>query len=63
MKHNCMSFTRPFLLGPAFFWTALSSSSGFHQERSWMPLHEAVGINYEKGATTKNQDAGFKYMG
>ena len=28
-----------------------------------MPLHEAVGINCEKGATTENQGSGVKYMG
>ena len=28
-----------------------------------MPLHDAVGINSEKGATTDNQGSGVKYMG
>ena len=28
-----------------------------------MPLHDAVGINCEKGATAENQVAGVKYMG
>ena len=28
-----------------------------------MPLHDAVGINCEKGATTENQGSGVKYMG
>ena len=28
-----------------------------------MPLHDAVGINCEKGATTENQDSAVKYMG
>ena len=28
-----------------------------------MPLHDAVGINCEKGATTENQGANVKYMG
>ena len=28
-----------------------------------MPLHDAVGINCEKGATTENESAGVKYMG
>ena len=28
-----------------------------------MPLHDAVGINCKKGATTENQGAGVKYMG
>ena len=27
-----------------------------------MPLHDAVGINCEKGATTENQDSAVKYM-
>ena len=26
-----------------------------------MPLHDAVGINCEKGATTKHQGSGVKY--
>ena len=26
--------------------------------RGVMPLHDAVGVNYKKGATTKNQGAG-----
>ena len=58
-----MSFTRPFLLGPVFFWTALLCSGGYHLERKGMPLHDAVGINCKKGATTENQGAGVKYMG
>ena len=28
-----------------------------------MPLHDAVGINYKKGATTKYHGADGKYMG
>ena len=28
-----------------------------------MPLHDAVGINCEKGAATENQGADVKYMG
>ena len=28
-----------------------------------MPLHDAVGINRKKGATTENQGSGVKYMG
>ena len=27
------------------------------------PVHDAVGINCKKGATTENQGAGVKYMG
>ena len=47
---NWMSFTRPFLLGPVFFRTALPCAGGYHLERGGMQLHEAVGINC-KGAT------------
>ena len=32
-------------------------------ERGGMPLHDAVGINCKKGATTENQGSGVKYMG
>ena len=28
-----------------------------------MQLHDALGINCEKGATTENQGSGVKYMG
>ena len=38
-----MSFTRPSLLGPVFFRTALPCSGGYHMERGRMPLHDAVG--------------------
>ena len=58
-----MSFMLPFILGTMFFRTALPCSGGFHMERGRMPLHDAVGINCEKGATTKNQGSGVKYMG
>ena len=58
-----MRFTRPFLFGPVFFLTALPCSGGNHMEREGMPLHDAVGINCKKGATTENQDSGVKYMG
>ena len=58
-----MSFMSPFLLGPVFFLTALPSSGGYHLERGGMPLHDAVGINCKKGATTENQSADVKYMG
>ena len=58
-----MSFTRPSLLGPVFFRTALPCSGGYHMERGGMPLHDAVGINCNKGATTENQGSGVKYMG
>ena len=58
-----MSFTRPFLLGPVFFRTALPCSDGYHMERGGMQLHDAVGINCKKGATTENLDSAVKYMG
>ena len=58
-----MSFKRPFLLGPVFFRTALPCSVGYHMERGGMPLHDAVGINCKKCATTENQGADVKYMG
>ena len=47
-----MSFTWLFLLGPMFFRTALSCSGGYHLERGGVPLHDVVGINCKKGATT-----------
>ena len=55
-------FTRPILLGPAFFRTALPCSGGYHLERGGM-MHDAVGVNCEKGATTENQGEDVKYMG
>ena len=58
-----MSFTWLFLLGPVFFWTALPCSGGYHLERGGIPLHDAVGINCKKVATTVNQGSGVKYMG
>ena len=36
---------------PFVLWTALPCSGGYHLERSWMPLHDTVGINCKKGAT------------
>ena len=38
-------------------------SGGYHLERGGMPLHDAVGINCKKGATTEHQDSAVKYMG
>ena len=55
--------TRPFLLGPVFFRTALPCSGGYHMERGGMPLHDVVGINCKKGATTENQVSAVKYIG
>ena len=34
----------------------------YHLERGGMPLHDAVGINCKKGATTENQVSGVKYV-
>ena len=58
-----MSFTQPFFLGPVFFRTTLPYSGGYHQERSGMPLHNAVDINCEKGATAEYQGADVKNRG
>ena len=59
-----MSFTLPFLLDPVFFRTALPScSGGYHLERGGMKLHDADGLNCEKGITTENQGADVRYMG
>ena len=30
----------------------------YHLERGGMPVHDAVGVNDKKGATTENQGAG-----
>ena len=35
-------------------------SGGYHLERGGMQLHDAVGINCEKGATTEYQGADVK---
>ena len=35
----------------------------FHTEMGGMPLHDVVGMNSKKGATTENQGSGVKYMG
>ena len=58
-----MNFTRPFLLDSVFFRTALPCSGGYHLKRGGMPLHDAVGINCKRSATTEHQGAGVKYMG
>ena len=50
-----MSLTRPSLLDTVFFRTALWCSGGYHMERGGTPLHDAVGMNCKKGATTENQ--------
>ena len=58
-----LSFTRPVLLGPVFFRTALPCSGGYHLEWGGMLLHDAVEITSKNGTTTENQGAGVKYMG
>ena len=58
-----MSFTRPFLLAPVFFRTALPCSGAYHMESGGMPLHDVVGINCKNGAITENQGSAVKYMG
>ena len=58
-----MSFTRPILLGPLFFWTALPCSGGYYLERGGMQLNDAVGINCKNGTTTEYQGSDDKYMG
>ena len=57
-----MSLTLPSLLDTVFFLTALPCSGGYYLQRGGMPLHDAIGINCKKGATTENQDADVKYM-
>ena len=58
-----MSFSWPFLLDTVFFRISLPCSGGYHLNMGGVPLHDAVGINCKKGATTENQGAGVKYMG
>ena len=51
-----MSFTRPSLLGPMFFRTALPCSGGYHMVRgAWggLTLPDAVGINCKKAQLLK----------
>ena len=60
---NRLGFTRPLLLGPVFFRTALPCSGGYHLGRGGMPLHDPVGVNCKNGATSENQGADVKYMG
>ena len=57
-----MSFTRPFLIGPVFFPTALPCSGGYHLEKGVMPFHDAVVISCKNGETTENYVANVKYM-
>ena len=58
-----MSLARPSSLDTVFFRTALPCSGGYHMVKGGMPLHDAVGLNYKKGATTEHQDSAVKYMG
>ena len=58
-----MRFKWPFLFGPVFFRTALLCSGGYHLEGGGILLHDAVGINCKKDATTEYQGADVKYMG
>ena len=57
-----VSCTRPFFLGTVFFQSSLPCSGVYHLERGGMALHDAVGINCKKGATTENQCSGVKYI-
>ena len=59
----CTNGVVPFLLGPVFFLTAIPYSGGYHMERRGMQLHDVVGINCKKGATTENQGSAVNYMG
>ena len=58
-----MSLMRTSLLGTVFFRSALPCSGGYHMESGGLPLHDVVGINCKKGATTENQGSAVKYMG
>ena len=50
-------------MGTVFYRTSLPFSGGYHMEGGGIPLHDEVGINCKKGATTENQDSAVKYMG
>ena len=52
-----------FFLAHVFFRSALPCYGCYHLERREMSLHDAVGINCKKGATTENQGVCVKYMG
>ena len=34
----------------------------YHLKRGGIPLHDAVGVNYKRGATNENQGAGAWYL-
>ena len=55
-------FRAVFLLGNELLLTALPGSGGYHLGRDGMPLHDVVGVNCKKGATTENQGADVKYV-
>ena len=57
-----MSFMQPNLLFPVLFQIALPCSGSYHMEWGRMPLHDAVGVNCKKDATTETQSGGVKYM-
>ena len=57
----CDEFHAAFLLGPVYFRTALPCSSGNHLQGVQMPLHDMVGINCKKGATTENYGSDVEY--
>ena len=59
---NWMSSMRLILPAPVCCRTALPCSGGYHLEKGGMLLYGTVGINCKKGATTKNQGIGAKYI-
>ena len=50
-----IEFDAAVLLAPVFFWTVLSRSGDLSPERDGIPLHDAVGVNCRKGATSEKQ--------
>ena len=58
MHMQLNEFHATILLGTVFFRTSLSCSGGYLMKRGGMPLHDAVGINCKKVATTENQGSG-----
>ena len=49
-------------MAPCSFRPPSPFSGGYHLERGGMLLHDAVGIDWKKGATTENQGADVKYI-
>lgn len=39
-----------------FWWWIIPRSGGFSPGDGGMPIHDAVGVNFENGATTEIQD-------